>query len=133
MIPLKRPMQRRSPETLVALVDVVFFLLVFALLIGRMDATAPFEVMPPLASSGADLPAGGATVSLAAAEVALDGTKTTLADLRNRLAKRIAADPGTRIRIQADQSLKLRDVLPLINELEMMGISDIVLIVTPGA
>ena len=133
MIPLKRLTRRRKPETLVALVDVVFFLLVFALLIGRMDATAPFEVIPPLATSGADLPAGGTTISLATGETALDGAKTTPAELRLRLAKRITADPDMRIRIQADQTLRLRDVLPLITELTTMGASDIVLVVTPGA
>ena len=49
---LARPTDRRPPETLVALVDVVFFLLVFALLAGRMDATAPFDVAPPIGAHG---------------------------------------------------------------------------------
>ena len=53
---LSRPLKRRPPETIVALVDVVFFLLVFALLIGRMDATAPFNVTPPQAQTGTDMP-----------------------------------------------------------------------------
>ena len=34
------------PDPLVSLIDVVFFLLVFFMLVGRMDATAPFDVSP---------------------------------------------------------------------------------------
>ena len=55
------------------------------------------------------------------------------ADLRQRLARKVAADPSTRIRIQADRGLELRDVLPLITELESLGATDVVLVVTPGA
>ena len=44
---LARPARAAHSETIVALIDVVFFLLVFFMLIGRMDATAPFDVLPP--------------------------------------------------------------------------------------
>ena len=69
MTRLRRPVRQTPPETLIALVDVVFFLLVFFMLIGRLDATAPFRVTPPVSELGTDLPGGGATVSVAA-----DGT-----------------------------------------------------------
>ena len=55
---LTRPPARQAPETIIALIDVVFFLLVFFMLIGRMDATAPFDVTPPTATTGTDMPAG---------------------------------------------------------------------------
>ena len=61
---LTRPVRRAMPETIIALIDVVFFLLVFFMLIGRMDATSPFEVLPPITTTGTDMPAGGATVSI---------------------------------------------------------------------
>ena len=51
---LSRPPARQPPETIVALIDVVFFLLVFFMLIGRMDATAPFDVSPPTAATGCE-------------------------------------------------------------------------------
>ena len=40
---LARPTRAQHSETIIALIDVVFFLLVFFMLIGRMDATAPFD------------------------------------------------------------------------------------------
>ena len=70
---LKREPARQPPETITSLIDGVFFLLVFFMLIGRMDATAPFDVTPPTAGTGADMPAGGITVSVSeTGQIALD-------------------------------------------------------------
>lgn len=132
MITLHRPQPRKTPETLVALVDVVFFLLVFALLIGRMDATSPFQVQPPNAARGSDMPAGGATITLSQDGVALNGEGVSRDDLRERLAALVSSDPTYRIRIQADRRLKLADVFPFVSELEALGAVDVVLVVTPG-
>ncbi|KIC06494.1 biopolymer transporter ExbD, partial [Leisingera sp. ANG-M1] len=51
------PSRNPHSETIIALIDVVFFLLVFFMLIGRMDATAPFDVRPATAVTGRDMPA----------------------------------------------------------------------------
>ena len=56
---LARGRRRESPETIIPLIDVVFFLLIFFMLIGRMDATAPFDVTPAIAQTGQDMPGGG--------------------------------------------------------------------------
>lgn len=131
---LARPEKRGSPETIVALIDVVFFLLVFFMLIGRMDATAPFEVTPPVARSGADMPGGGATVSVSAeGDLALDGSAVTRAELAPALARQLVENPDLRVRINAHAGSALRAVLPLAAEIENLGVRDVVLVVTPGA
>ena len=131
---LSRPISKRPPETIVALVDVVFFLLVFALLIGRMDATAPFRVTPPVAITGADMPSGGLTVSVSAdGALALDGQSTALEGLLSASESALADNPGTRLRINADGATTLRHVLPLVDRLTAIGATDIVLVVTPDA
>ena len=129
---------RRTPnpqsETIIALIDVVFFLLVFFMLIGRMDATAPFDVTPPQAETGADMPAGGATLSVSeAGELALDGHEITGADLETALAALLTDDPDLMLRINAHRDAELRHVLPLVGRAEAIGIRDVVLVVTPGA
>ena len=131
---LNRPSPAPHSETIVALIDVVFFLLVFFMLIGRMDATAPFEVRPPEATSGRDMPAGGATLSVSAEGVlALDGGPVADADaLESTLAERLAADPGLRLRVNAHRDAPLRHVLPLVGAAEALGVRDVVLVVTPG-
>jgi biopolymer transport protein ExbD len=129
---LARPVTKRPPETIVALIDVVFFLLVFALLIGRMDATAPFQVSPPVAITGTDMPAGGLTVSVSAdGVVALDGAETGLKALLSASQDALKADPTLRVRLNADGTTPLRHVLPLIDALKAVGAQDVVLVVTP--
>lgn len=129
---LARRPPRAAPETIVALIDVVFFLLVFFMLIGRMDATAPFDVTPPTALTGADMPSGGLTVSVSAkGAVALDGVLVTLLQMDSRLAQVLADAPQTLIRINANSAVELRHVLPLLRRIETLGAEEVALVVTP--
>jgi len=129
---LTRPRRDQQSETIIALIDVVFFLLVFFMLIGRMDATAPFDVAPPIAQSGSDMPAGGATVAISGTGVmALDGIEMTRAKLEAALARMLEADDGLRVRINAHRDAELRHVLPLVGWAEGIGVPDVVLVVTP--
>ena len=108
--------------------------MVFFMLIGRMDATAPFDVTPPQAETGADMPAGGATLSVSeAGELALDGHEITGADLETALAALLTDDPDLMLRINAHRDAELRHVLPLVGRAEAIGFLDVVLVVTPGA
>lgn len=129
---LRRPPARAPAETITALIDVVFFLLVFFMLIGRMDASAPFDVLPPVGQSGQDLPAGGITLSVAAdGRLALGDSALPEEALWQRIAERIAAEPALLLRINADHAAQMRFVLPLVARLERMGARNVVLIVTP--
>ncbi len=131
---LKRPVRNGDSETIVALIDVVFFLLVFFMLIGRMDATAPFEVSPPIATSGSDMPAGGATIAVSqSGALALDSVPMARAALETALSGMLARDDGLRVRINAHRDAQLRHVLPLIGWAESIGVRDVVLVVTPTA
>lgn len=129
---LQRRLQRPMPETIVALIDVVFFLLVFFMLVGRMDATSPFDVAPPQAVLGSDMPGGGATLSVAAdGRIALDGTEISQAELGPRVADLLAQDPELLVRVNAHKSTSLRYVLPHVTVLENLGVRDVVFVVTP--
>ncbi len=131
---LTRPARAPHSETIIALIDVVFFLLVFFMLIGRMDATAPFDVAPPLATTGRDLPAGGITLSVSRdGALALDGSAIGRADLAPALAAAQGRDGDRRLRINAHRDAELRHVLPLVAQAEATGIGDVVLVVTPAA
>lgn len=129
---LARPVRKQPPETIVALIDVVFFLLVFFMLIGRMDATAPFDVSPPTAETGADMPSGGITVSVSAdGALAVDGSAVTDEDLNRTVATRLGDTSETLVRINAHRNAELRHVLPLVTRIEALGAQDVVLVVTP--
>lgn len=129
---LSRPISKHPPETIVALIDVVFFLLVFFMLIGRMDATAPFEVTPPSAETGADMPSGGITVSVSAAgNLAVDGLSLADRALNDVVAQKLSANAETLVRINAHRDTELRHVLPIVSRIEGLGAKDVVLVVTP--
>lgn len=129
---LRRAPRPAERETVVALIDVTFFLLIFFMLVGRLDATAPFLVKPPVGTTGKDLPTGGITLSVAAdGALALDGSPITHAALDALLTDRLKSNPATLIRINADQSSELRNILSLITEFEDLGAKDVALIVTP--
>lgn len=129
---LRRPARMADRETVVALIDVTFFLLIFFMLIGRLDATAPFAVKPPIGTTGTDLPAGGLTLSMSATgDLALDGAPITRDALTLAVTDRIAKSPNVLVRINADQATELRLILSLITQLEDLGARDVALIVTP--
>ena len=129
---LRRPPARAPMETVVAMIDVVFFLLVFFLLIGRMDATSPFEVIPPLALTGSDLPGGGVMVAVGAdGRKALDGTEMEAEALIAALRDRAAAAPDLAVRVNAHGAAALGVVLPLLARLEDLGLAEVALVVSP--
>ena len=129
---LRRPPRAAERETVVALIDVTFFLLVFFMLVGRLDATAPVAVVPPLGVTGTDLPAGGITLSVAPnGALALDGAPIDRAAIDAAITARVAKSPGVLIRLNADKHTELRIVLALISEFEGLGAKNVALIVSP--
>lgn len=131
---LTRLPRRTSPESIIPLIDVVFFLLIFFMLIGRMDATAPFEVTPAIALTGTDMPGGGITLSIGATgDLALDGQAMQQSTLLAALSDIIAQNPARLIRINAHKAAQLSEVLPMVARIEEMGAREVVLVVTPNA
>lgn len=129
-------LRRRNPaperEAIVPLIDVVFFLLVFFLLVGRYDATAPFEVLPPITAIGETLPAGGRTVSVAAdGRLALDGVAAGRDEILSRLGGGAEGDRAL-VRLNAHADAPVGAILPLAAALEEAGVGNVVLVVTPG-
>lgn len=131
---VSRPIRRTPPETIIALIDVVFFLLVFFMLIGRMDATSPFEVLPATATTGSDMPAGGTTLSVGTdGTLALDGIALDRDATLSRLRDALADTPDLLVRINAHRDTVMADLLPLVAEIDALGARDVMLVVTPEA
>ena len=130
-------LRRRSPkpqqETIVTLIDIVFFLLVFFMLVGRMDATSPFEIKPPISDRGDALPAGGETITLALdGRLALNGVEASRGEIVTLLEnRRDGRGEALFVRVNADAKAPLRFLLPLVSVLEALAEGDVVLVVTP--
>jgi biopolymer transport protein ExbD len=129
---LRRPAPRTERESVVALIDVTFFLLVFFMMVGRLDATAPFSVLPPNGQTGTDLPGGGMTLSVGTqGALALDGAPLENAALEATIKARLSTNPTALLRINADRATPLRIILGLVNRLEDAGAKDVAIIVSP--
>jgi len=131
---VRRPSLPPRGEPVIVLVDIVFFLLVFFMLIARFDATAPFEISPPVAVTGADMPGGGVTLAIARdGALAVDGAPSSdegwLADLEAGLD----GSETRLIRVNAHAEADLRHLLPRLATLEAAGLGEVVLVVTPSA
>ena len=129
---LRRADHRPPAEPIIALVDVVFFLLVFFLLVARFDASAPFEVVPPIAVSGQDMPGGGVTLS-----VARDGALAVNGDAVGddwlaQIEAAAARDAARLIRINAHRDVAMRHLMPLVSALEAAALGEVVIVVTPS-
>lgn len=128
---LKRIDHRPASEPIIALIDVVFFLLVFFMLVARLDASAPFEVVPPIAVTGQDLPGGGVTLSVAQdGTLAVNSQAVSSDTWLNGVRDAQTRDASTLIRINAHRDVALRHVLPLIDALEAAAVGEVVLVVT---
>lgn len=129
---LRRPRRMMERESVVALIDVTFFLLVFFMMVGRLDATAPFAVLPPRGTTGTNLPGGGITLSVGTdGALALDGSPVAPDALADAIKARLAKTPATLVRINSDRATPLRIILGLVNRLEDAGATDVAIIVSP--
>ena len=129
---LRRPPPRTERESVVALIDVTFFLLIFFMMVGRLDATAPFSVLPPNGQTGTDLPGGGMTLSVGSdGSLALDGAPVSAEALSVAIKKRLTVTPDALVRINSDRATPLRIILGLVNRLEDAGAKDVAIIVSP--
>ena len=130
---LKRRPQPAPQETIVSLIDVIFFLLVFFMMVGRMDATAPFEILPPVSTAGESLPKGGTTIAISdEGALALDGEPIDETVLLDVIANLLEENQDLRVRVNAHGAARLTNLLPLVTALEKAGVGDVVLVVTPN-
>jgi biopolymer transport protein ExbD len=131
---LPRRRRPRHADAVTALINVAFLLMAFFMLIGRMDARAPFPVATPLSGVGVPLPRGGVMISVSATgALALEGAPATAGEIIDRVAAAAAGAPVFQVRVNADARARLADVLPLVGALEGKGVPNIVLVVTPEA
>lgn len=130
---LKRRSQPPPQETIVSLIDVIFFLLVFFMLVGRMDATAPFEISPPVSTAGESLPKGGTTIAVSeSGALALNGEPIDGVALLAQISEILSQNQALFVRVNAHGDARLTNLLPLVTALEKAGVQDVVLVVTPN-
>ena len=125
-----RHRERNSDEGIIPLINVVFLLLIFFMLAGKLSQIDPFEVTPP-DSASESLPDGSTLTVLVGADgrIAFDGLPMTLEELTELLAERKGQD-GAMLRLKADQQEEADRVIEVMESLRAAGIEKLSLLTT---
>ncbi len=124
---------KNDDERILPLINVVFLLLIFFMLAGRLAATDPFNVEPP--KSAAEGPAGGQeAVVLVGADgrLALDGEVLEAPALRQAVRRRLDAEPEVLFRLKADNRSESLAVVEVMELLRDAGVERLRLLTVPG-
>lgn len=118
-----------SEERILPLINVVFLLLIFFMLAGRLTDPAPFPVTPPASAAAGPLQAAPgkpqrATLLLAAdGRLALDGVPLAKAALRSAMAERLAGNPDIAVHLKADSAAEATAVVAVMELLRDAGVA----------
>lgn len=130
-----RRQTRNDEERVLPLINVVFLLLIFFMIAGKLSATEPFHVAPP-DSATEKRPNTEDVVILFGPDgaTALNGNEMPLDDLSVRIAQMIAAGKKLEIRLKADGEADSTSVIELLEVLRNTGVEKLhLLTVRSGA
>lgn len=121
---LPEPRRRAPGENVVPLINVVFLLLMFFMIVGSFTRPTPFTVDPPHARSD-EAPAKEATVPViylaADGRLALDQEEVEMDALGGRVVARLRSRDDKRVRIEADARATAETVMRLLDVLRSAG------------
>jgi biopolymer transport protein ExbD len=128
----RRP--RNDDERILPLINVVFLLMIFFMLAGRIAAIDPFPVEPPR-SAAAGLLESRETVVLLGADgtLAFDGQVMDRTRFRAAVADRIAAGGAGTFRFKADGKTEATRVVEVMEMLREAGVEKLRLLTRPEA
>jgi biopolymer transport protein ExbD len=118
-----------SEERILPLINVVFLLLIFFMLAGRLTDSGPFRVTPPQSTEAAAPQASAgeprqATLLLAAdGRLSLDGVMLEQSVLRAAMAERLVRNPGLAVRLKADGAAEAAEVVAVMEILRDAGVA----------
>lgn len=127
------PRPRNDEERILPLINVVFLLLIFFMLAGRIAATDPFEVTPP--SSTSETPAGSKDILVvmgADGRLALDGETVRREALQASVAERLTERNPARVRFKADSRAEAAEVVAVMEILREAGVERLKLLTVPA-
>jgi len=126
------PRPRNDEERILPLINVVFLLLIFFMLAGRIAASDPFQVAPPRSETQAATEAGDMLVLVAAdGRLALDGKLIEQDALQSTVAARLAENDAAAVRLKADGGTEAVTVVALMEALREAGLERLELLTVP--
>lgn len=126
----RRP--RNDEERILPLINVVFLLLVFFMLAGRIAASDPFEVTPPRSASEGAVQTRDLLVMVSGdGRLALDGKVMSESELASSVSAHLAANEAAQVRLKADGRAAATRVVAVMESLRRAGVERLDLLTVP--
>lgn len=124
---------RSDDERVLPLINVVFLLLIFFMLAGRLVASDPFAIQPPRSASDGLTDALEMVVLVAAdGRIAIDNSEIDANMLAAVVAERLAEAPGLQVRLKADGTADAANVVGVMDTLRESGVDRLQLLTVSG-
>lgn len=123
----------RSELSVVPLVNVVFLLLVFFMLVGQVAAPEPVDIKPPRSVAGGE--DTGQTVKVLVTSdgrIAVNQTMIPRSELADRVARILADESSASFQIKADGSADGVDMIRIMEQLREAGVERLTLLTERG-
>lgn len=128
------PRPRNDEERILPLINVVFLLLIFFMLAGRLAVSDPFEIAPPRSASEGPAASRDMLVLVDAdGRLALDGRIMNDRSLEAAVAERMTDDGDARVRLKADARAQATQVVAVMELLREAGVERLALLTVPEA
>jgi biopolymer transport protein ExbD len=126
------PRPRNDEERILPLINVVFLLLIFFMLAGRLAASDPFQISPPASDSEGPAARHEFVVLVGAdGRLALDNREIQAEALQDAVAERMAANRDAKVRLKADGEAAANDVVGVMELLRDAGVERLKLLTVP--
>lgn len=123
---------KSDEERVLPLINVVFLLLIFIMLAGRLAISNPFRIDPPRSVSDAVAPQREMTVSIGAnGRLALNGEIIEQAQVKEVVARDVSRGDTLRVLVRADGQAEAVRVVAVMERLREAGIESVKLLTLP--
>ena len=128
------PRLKSDDERILPLINVVFLLLIFFMLAGKLASIDPVEVTPPRSASEGTIDTRELVIAVGAkGDLAFDGERIDRASLEGAVAERLIGGTDLRICLKADSGTDSVHVIAIMEILREAGVERLKLLTIPAA
>jgi len=126
--------RKNTDDGVLPLINIVFLLLIFFMIVGRISARDPFPIAPPNSSTEAAADIEGLTLFIGRkGELALDGAVMDETHFEKVLSERLAEQPNRSVWLKADGQAEAALMIKIMETLHRLGVDHVRLLTVAGA
>ncbi|EDP63305.1 Biopolymer transport protein ExbD/TolR [alpha proteobacterium BAL199] len=131
---LHRTRTANEDDRILPLINVVFLLLIFFMVVGSLSATDPFTIEPPQSRNGDPRDLKGIVLLIGTdGQLALDGRVLEASALKSAMTERLVDAPAQEVHLKADGAAAATEVVGIMEILRDAGVERVRLMTVPGS